>query len=91
MKIILKQKHFEKIGSAQVKSAILLAALNTPGITTIEAVPSRDHTENLLKYINANIMQRQNRRQGQIQGANVYAKVTQIVYNTIFNKACNIT
>ena len=28
----LAQKHFETMGSAQVKSAILLAALNTPGI-----------------------------------------------------------
>ena len=51
----LAQKFEEKIGSAQIKSSILLASLNTPGITTIEAVPSRDHTENLLKYINANI------------------------------------
>ena len=33
----LAQKHIEKIGSAQVKSSILLAALNTPGITQIEA------------------------------------------------------
>ena len=32
----LAQKHFETIGSAQVKSAILLAALNTPGITQVE-------------------------------------------------------
>ena len=31
----LAQKHQEKLGSAQVKSAILLAALNTPGITEI--------------------------------------------------------
>ena len=32
----LAQKHIETLGSAQVKSAILLAALNTPGITTLE-------------------------------------------------------
>ena len=32
----LAQKHFEIIGSAQVKSAILLAALNTAGITQVE-------------------------------------------------------
>ena len=51
----LAQKFEEKIGSAQIKSSILLAALNTPGITTIQAMPSRDHTENLLKYINADI------------------------------------
>ena len=51
----LAQKFEEKIGSAQIKSSILLASLNTPGITTIQAAPSRDHTENLLKYINADI------------------------------------
>ena len=52
----LAQKHFENIGSAQVKSAILLAALNTPGVTKIEVKKiSRDHTENLLSKIKANI------------------------------------
>jgi len=39
------------VASAQVKSAILLAALNTHGITTvIEATPTRDHTENMLRH-----------------------------------------
>jgi len=52
----LAQKHFEKIGSAQVKSAILLAALNTPGTTRIEVEKiSRNHTENLLSKIKADI------------------------------------
>ena len=52
----LAQKHVENLGSAQVKSAILLAALNTPGITTIEEKKiSRDHTENILTAIKANI------------------------------------
>src|SRR5690606_15207529 len=37
------------MASAQVKSAVLLAALNTPGITTvIEPVMTRDHTEKML-------------------------------------------
>ena len=31
----LAQTHIERLGSAQVKSAILLAALNTPGTTKI--------------------------------------------------------
>ncbi len=40
------------VASAQVKSAILLAALNTPGTTTvIEREPTRDHTENMLRYL----------------------------------------
>ena len=52
----LAQKHFESIGSAQVKSAILLAALNTPGTTQVELKKiSRDHTENLLTTIKADI------------------------------------
>ncbi|MBA1338554.1 MAG: 3-phosphoshikimate 1-carboxyvinyltransferase [Pelagibacterales bacterium] len=52
----LAQKHIETIGSAQVKSAILLAALNTPGVTEIYSEKiSRDHTENLLFAIGANI------------------------------------
>lgn len=38
------------VASAQVKSAVLLAGLNTPGITTvIEPVPTRDHTERMLR------------------------------------------
>ncbi len=41
----------ENKGSAQVKSCILLAAMKTPGITKIISVPSRDHTEKLLKFL----------------------------------------
>jgi 3-phosphoshikimate 1-carboxyvinyltransferase len=44
------------MASAQVKSAVLLAGLNTPGITTvIEPVMTRDHTEKMLKGFGANI------------------------------------
>ena len=44
------------VASAQVKSAILLAGLNTPGITrVIEPVPTRDHSETMLKGFGANI------------------------------------
>lgn len=39
------------VASAQVKSAILLAGLNTPGRTTvIEDHPTRDHSENMLRH-----------------------------------------
>jgi 3-phosphoshikimate 1-carboxyvinyltransferase len=39
------------VPSAQVKSAVLLAGLNTPGETTvIEAAPTRDHTELMFKH-----------------------------------------
>ena len=45
------------VASAQIKSAILLAALNTPGKTTvIEPQPSRDHTEKMLKSFGAEIV-----------------------------------
>jgi len=38
------------VASAQVKSAVLLAGLNVPGITrVIEPVPTRDHSERMLK------------------------------------------
>lgn len=44
------------VASAQVKSAILLAGLNTPGITTvIEPEPTRDHTELMLKGFGATL------------------------------------
>ncbi|MEM5471082.1 3-phosphoshikimate 1-carboxyvinyltransferase [Hoeflea sp. AS60] len=42
------------MASAQVKSAVLLAGLNIPGITTvIEPVMTRDHTEKMLKGFGA--------------------------------------
>ncbi len=44
------------VASAQVKSAVLLAGLNTPGITTvIEPVPTRDHTERMLSGFGAKL------------------------------------
>lgn len=44
------------VASAQVKSAILLAGLNTPGITrVIEPVPTRDHSETMLKGFGADV------------------------------------
>ncbi len=44
------------VASAQVKSAILFAALNTPGTTTVrEPVPSRDHSERMLGVMGAAI------------------------------------
>ncbi len=43
--------YFENIGSAQCKSAVMFAAMNTPGITTISAKKSRNHTELLFKHL----------------------------------------
>ncbi len=44
------------VTSAQVKSAVLLAGLNTPGITTvIEPVATRDHSERMLRGFGADL------------------------------------
>ena len=44
------------VASAQVKSAVLLAGLNTPGITrVIEPVPTRDHSERMLAGFGAEL------------------------------------
>lgn len=44
------------VASAQVKSAVLLAALNTPGTTTVvEPVATRDHTERMLEGFGATL------------------------------------
>ncbi len=41
----------ETKGSAQVKSSVMLASLNTEGETIIKAKKSRDHSELLFKYL----------------------------------------
>jgi 3-phosphoshikimate 1-carboxyvinyltransferase len=44
------------VPSAQVKSAVLLAGLNAPGLTTvIEREPTRDHTEKMLAGFGADV------------------------------------
>src|SRR6201991_1003262 len=44
------------VASAQVKSAVLLAGLNTPGITRgTEPVPTRDHSERMLRGFGAEL------------------------------------
>jgi 3-phosphoshikimate 1-carboxyvinyltransferase len=48
--------HRMHVPSAQVKSALLLAALNIPGLTRIvEPVPTRDHGERMLRLFGADI------------------------------------
>jgi 3-phosphoshikimate 1-carboxyvinyltransferase len=44
------------VASAQVKSAVLLAGLNTAGSTTVvEPQPTRDHTERMLRHFGAEV------------------------------------
>ena len=48
-------KYLENKGSAQCKSSVMLAALNTNGTTIIKAKKSRDHSELLFKYLGLKI------------------------------------
>ena len=49
-------EYFSPIASAQVKSCILLAGMNTHGATTVwENSLSRNHSEKMLKYLEAQI------------------------------------
>ena len=44
------------VPSAQVKTAVLFAGLNTPGATSVvETLPSRDHTERMLGHFGARV------------------------------------
>lgn len=44
------------VASAQVKSAVLLAGLNTPGmVTVVEPEPTRDHSERMLAHFGAEV------------------------------------
>ncbi len=54
--------YFENRGSAQCKSTVMLAALNSPGQTVIKAKKSRDHTENIFKHLGIpiNVKKRKN-------------------------------
>ena len=54
--------YFEKLGSAQCKSAVMLAALKTHGLTKIKAKKSRDHTEMFFKHLNIPIKISKNKK-----------------------------
>ena len=49
--------HYQSpIASAQVKSAVLLAGLHAPGVTTlVEPAASRDHTERMFRYFGVEV------------------------------------
>jgi len=52
----LPLEHRMTVASAQVKSAILLAGLNARGLTRVEEpVPTRDHSENMLRHFGAQV------------------------------------
>ena len=52
----LPLEHRMVVASAQVKSAILLAGLNARGVTRVEEpIPTRDHSENMLRHFGADV------------------------------------
>jgi len=72
--------YIEDKGSAQCKSSVILAALNTKGITNIKAKKSRDHTELLLRHLKLpiKISKKKNYDLIKIKGCN---KIRPINYN----------
>ncbi len=44
-------KYFEKLGSAQCKSAVMISSLFVPGKTFLKCLPSRNHTEIMFKNV----------------------------------------
>ena len=55
-------KYLENKGSAQCKSSIMLAALNSSGTTSIKAKKSRNHTELLFKHLKIPIKVKKNKK-----------------------------
>jgi 3-phosphoshikimate 1-carboxyvinyltransferase len=55
------------LASAQTKSCIMLAGLNANGLTTIiEEVPTRDHTERMLRWFGVQVDAGDARREGEV-------------------------
>ena len=54
--------YIEDKGSAQIKTCIILSAINTNGITNIKAKKSRNHTELILKNFNYPINIKKNKK-----------------------------
>ena len=54
--------YLENKGSAQCKSSIMFAALNSSGVTSIKAKKSRNHTELLFKYLKIDIKVKKNKK-----------------------------
>jgi 3-phosphoshikimate 1-carboxyvinyltransferase len=61
-KVVKGIKYLENKGSAQCKSSIMLAALNSSGTTSIKAKKSRNHTELLFKHLKIPIKVKKNKK-----------------------------
>ena len=79
----------EKKGSAQCKSAVILAGIRTDGVTTIKAKKSRNHTELLLKYLNLpiKIKSKKNYDLIEIKKVNRIKKINYIIPSDISSSA----
>lgn len=73
-------KYMENRGSAQCKSAVMFASLNTPGQTMIKAKKSRDHTEIFFKNLKIPIKITKNKKYDFIRTRGV-KKINNINYN----------
>ncbi len=73
-------KYFEKRGSAQCKSAVILAGMRTKGTTIIRAKKSRNHTELLSKYLELPIKVKKNKNYDYIKIKKVN-KIKTLNYN----------
>jgi len=78
----LAQKHYIKVPSAQIATALIYAGLQTKGITEIiETSETRDHTQRLLKSLNADIETKKDKNKritkirGQVEMHNFSIKV----------------
>lgn len=72
--------YFEKRGSAQCKSSVMLAALKTNGKTKIKAKPSRNHTELMFKELNIPIKINKNKHYDFIEVSSI-KKLKPLKYN----------
>ena len=61
-KLVRGINYLENKGSAQCKSSVMLAALNSSGTTSIKAKKSRNHTELLFKYLKISIKVRKTKK-----------------------------
>ena len=79
----------ETKGSAQCKSAIMLAALNTNGETTIKAKKSRDHTELMFKSLKLPIVVKKRRKYDliKIKGKNIIPSLNYKIPSDISSSA----
>ena len=79
----------EKKGSAQCKSAVILAGIRTDGVTIIKAKKSRNHTELLLKYLNLPIKVKSKKNYDliEIKKANKIKKINYIIPSDISSSA----